>query len=177
MWQQCRKCTQIDHQCDQRTTYRLDLSELVDYNHHSWPYARRPYPDCSVNVSDCQKSLCECDAYFTYHVMSLLQVRVGYNYDYVGNKGAVDEFLNPEFITNFDGTGFDHANKCPRRPVQPPDYFVGWSDEVPPGSSEGSPLTDCCGVYPHRYPYNPQRQTCCGDKESPRPFLVTIGAC
>ena len=65
--------------------------------------------------------------------------------------------FSTQYVTNLDGTGFDHTNRC-----------VAGSKDVGAGLDEsenvvGMPLglsswtIECCGSYPHRVPYKKNR--------------------
>lgn len=79
-----------------------------------------------------------------------------------------------EFVTNRDGSGFDHVNKC-----QP--SLNGGDDGAgvdASGHVVGAPtgLSDwgfqCCGKYPLRFPYKTNKNSCCANTD-----IVPLGVC
>ena len=73
---------------------------------------------------------------------------------------ARDKFSD-EFVTNEDGSGFDHANQC--------SSGSGNTGGVGDGASSGE--TQCCGAYPKRVTYNTAKHQCCSGS------LSEIGTC
>ena len=80
--------------------------------------------------------------------------------------------FSTQYVTNLDGTGFDHTNRC-----------VASSKDVGAGLDQsenvvGMPLglsswtIECCGSYPHRVPYKNNMNSCCANRD-----LVPFGAC
>ena len=67
--------------------------------------------------------------------------------------------LNPEFVTNLDGSGFDHQARCGSSGVSV--ASTNFSDSNSSGGNSHS--FQCCGEYPHRFSYNSNRYQCCAD--------------
>ena len=156
------------NKCNHHLRYEIDLSEFsssnIQYifdNHLPWS---TPKADCSVNANICDFGRCMCDVELAFRLHVIF-------YENVSNYGGAYA-INPDFITNQDGSGFDHQNRCKTGSSKPPGS--DWSS----GSEGLSPVIGCCGNYPNRVPYNSFRQTCCGKGETgAHPFLVGYGAC
>ena len=168
-WHKCQACTTIDDdQCNHYERYEVDYSILTNYLYNmnlpgSWPgWPTEPKPDCSANTNVCDLGRCLCDVELSTRLANL----------FIENFKAHRFTINHEFITNDDGSGFDHKNKCNVGLLKTPSSGQG-------SSSGGlSPEMSCCGNYPNRKPYNVFRQTCCGKGETgAQPFLVGFGAC
>ena len=171
-WHKCQACTTIDdNQCNHRVRYEVDYSMLKNYITDSWPsWPTPPKPDCSANKNVCDLGRCLCDVELATRLAYLI------NENFYNNQLDVQTTINHEFITNQDGSGFDHTNKCKNGSSKPPSSDLGSSSGVPTGSL--SPEISCCGNYPNRKPYNVFRQTCCGKGQTGAyPFLVGFGAC
>ena len=166
-WHKCQACTKIDdNQCNQRVRYEVDYLMLKNYEKDTWPYwPRAPEPDCSANTNICDFGRCSCDVELATRLSSIIVNNFNYYQD-------LSKLINHEFVTNEDGSGFDHKNRCKNTSPKPPGSGTG------SGSGSLSPDISCCGDYPHRQSYSTFRQTCCGKGEvGAKPFLVVLGAC
>ena len=114
--------------------------------------------DCSFNNNDCAINSCKCDEKLAH-----------------GLNAAIDN-INLDFVTNSDGTGFDHANKCKASANQNSGGASGTGDFE----------TQCCGDYPDRFTFSTKNNnSCCGnvtyntDKHDccSNSFLAAIGEC
>ena len=71
--------------------------------------------------------------------------------------------MDEQFITNADGTGFDHANQCRSQTTE--------DDNDPTddnGGSDDGPIVNehqCCGTYPNRFGFMDKggERACCGE--------------
>ena len=127
----------------------------------NWP-SSMPKADCSANTNVCDYGRCTCDAALAARLSDLMLNKYFALYDY-------NNLMNNEFVTNQDGSGFDHTNKCNAGLLKVPSS---------PGDGGLSLVTEmaCCGNYPNVVSYNTLRQTCC-DEGKPGAFLVPHGAC
>ena len=181
----------VDAQCDQRTVYNVDLSPFVTYTWNTWQgrLPQEPYPECRTNhyASFCEINICRCDAEFATQLGYLL------------HEKGVYQIVDSRWVTNPDGSGFDHYYWCKLgphgedlskplssnqgtgngQPTGPSNWQSSW------GSIKSKSYTNCCGDYPQREPYNNQRQTCCYERQNDNlanwqlsyPFLTEIGSC
>ena len=132
-WNQCRSCTTIDS-----TDGSCDPND-VTYEVGSDPTTNRI--DCQFNDNDCAIRNCKCDENLAN---ALTQ--------------AFDS-LSLNFVTNSDGSGFDHVNECKAVTPNPDNNNNGSSN-----SNQGPGEVQCCGTYPNRFTFNTRNtRSCCGD--------------
>ena len=82
--------------------------------------------------------------------------------------------VNTNYITNSDGSGFDHVNEC-KVSSNGGDDGAGLDDHgfvvgTPTGLSDWG--FECCGTYPFRFPYKTNKNSCCFNSE-----IVPLGIC
>ena len=132
-WHQCRSCTKIDDQsCDQN----LGQHYGIGYDHDVQRVT------CATN-SECVINICKCDEELAYELFQ-----------------AADN-MSDQYVTNSDGSGFDHANQC----------GLGSVSSGGNGGGASSGDTKCCGAYPQRVTYNTANHDCCSGA------LSDIGTC
>ena len=82
--------------------------------------------------------------------------------------------INPEYVTNPDGSGFDYTTKCHNAFIGD----VGGKEIDGSGNVAGMPqglslwTFKCCGDYPDRFSYRTDHNECCDNS-----FLTPVGAC
>jgi len=139
-WTQCRSCTTIDSaggSCDPNE---------VPYEVGFDPTTNRI--DCQFNSNDCAIDNCKCDENLANALTN-----------------AFDS-LNLDFVTNSDGSGFDHVNECKAAPT--PTQDTNGDGEYPNPDHDQNEV-QCCGTYPNRFTFNTQPaygdgpRSCCGD--------------
>ena len=161
-WHQCRACTKLDENGDQ-----CNPNEVYYDLHYTWGQVYSSYkcPDdypysefCCHNDDFCARHNCQCDVSFAY---KLAKIHRYDNYE-------------PANVIKSDGTGFDES-QCISLLSGPDNAGAGQLDE------DGKPVgfidnrRSCCGVYPNRFPYRTDRETCCDEDHGG--FLVPYGAC
>jgi len=160
-WQQCRSCTTVDSvdaSCDPNSTpYEVGFD----------PITMRI--DCAFNPSDCAINSCKCDEQLAFELTA-----------------ALDD-MNTDFITNQDGSGFDHANQCKASSNGGSNSPGGGNGGNGNGNNGAEATTQCCGSYPNRFTYSDKGGVtqCCGDATynsnkhdcCNNSFLAGIGSC
>ena len=117
---------------------------------------------------------CECDDQLAFSLIDLM------------------DSADPQYFTNADGSGFDHAGQCHAVANQGSgaDNLTGDQTSADENGGDGGPVAKelkCCGTYPQRFEffthggsraccgestYNSNKLECCeGD------FLSQIGSC
>lgn len=146
-WQQCRTCTTVDFSTDSEC-----IPNEVAYEVGFDPVAQRI--DCQFNPNECSINNCGCDETLAHTLTGLASQ------------------LNSTFMTNNDGSGFQHATEC-----HAPSNGSGNADDTNTGGNgngnnnnngndgDEEPERVCCGTYPSRFEYLPANgnKSCCGD--------------
>ena len=157
-WSQCRSCTSIDD-----TTCNPDEEP---YEVRFDPATQRV--DCQFNDNDCAINTCKCDEQLAHSMVASIAD------------------MNNEFISNPNGSGFDHAFTCKAaNNPNAPDINNGGNGNG--GNSIDGSGVQCCGAYPNRFSFNTNEgaKSCCGDVTyntskhdcCNNSFLAAIGEC
>ena len=107
---------------------------------------------CCQNTG-CALNNCLCDEELAY--------QLGYN--------LIDQ-INFDYVTHEDGSGFDHISQCSASSNGAGLDESGEVIGMPTGLSFWT--LKCCGVYPHRFSYKTDRNSCCANS-----FLTSLGEC
>lgn len=157
-WQQCRGCTTVDFS-DEGACDPNDVAYEVGFD----PITMRI--DCAFNPDNCSTMNCKCDENMAHTLTDLFA------------NGEFDD----QFLTNEDGSGFDHVGQC-RGPnhggnnggnnggdgddnATDPDGNGNGNggngnggngdngDGNDGGDVEAEPELQCCGTYPNRFQF------------------------
>ena len=120
--------------------------------------------DCdSYNSSDCATNACKCNKQLAFELTA-----------------AFDD-MNTDFITNQNGSGFDHVHQCKAS------SNGGGKGGDGNGNNGAEATAQCCGSYPNRFTYSDKGgiTQCCGDSTynsnkhdcCNNSLLVGIGSC
>ena len=159
-WSQCRSCTTIDD----GTCNPDEKPYEVGFD----PTTMRI--DCQFNDNDCAINACKCDEQLAHSMVA----------------NIAD--MNNDFVSNADGSGFDHAFTCKAaNNPNAPDINNGANGNGNGANSIDGSGIQCCGAYPNRFSFNTNdgAKNCCGDVTyntgkhdcCNNSFLAAIGEC
>jgi hypothetical protein len=128
----CYKCANIDY-----SKNYTDVNYRVDLNIDSDTGARTI--DCSVNSKSDAENVCECDKRFAEKIADTRDKCQ----DNAGRDDMYGEYcMDEKYRTGTGGGSFDPRAQCDKQ-------------------FHGHDKSKCCGIYPNRYPYDPEFKECC----------------